>query len=89
MSTPLLDDIYNETQGQIAKTVKDSSKVTIISDGWSNIRCESVINIILATPEPVFYKFIEASKHKHTAAFIASVFNDVIDELGKVKCLMA
>ena len=88
IANPLLDDAYKQTEEKVQEKVTGSNKVVLISDGWSNLRNESIINIILATPEPVFYKYIDASQNSHTAVYISSIFNDVIKELGKIVCFL-
>jgi hypothetical protein len=42
--------------------------IAIISDGWSNVHGQGIINNIISTPQPVFYKSTnrrgETEEHK-------------------------
>ena len=59
--------------------------ITIVSDGWSNLRNESIINITLATLESIFYKAVEAGEKRHTAVCMSELFNSIIQEVGENK----
>lgn len=50
-------------------------------------RNEPVINIIVTTPEPVVFKSISTTTDRHTAEYIAREISNVIDEIGKNRCL--
>ena len=67
VSNPLLDKVSHDIESKL----NDSNSLTIISDGWSNIRNESIINFIVAVPEPFFYKSIEPGENRHTAEYMA------------------
>jgi hypothetical protein len=67
------------------KTViaEHSKELTLISDGWSNPRDESIINYLLvARTEAVFLKSIATGKDRHTGEYIADGLNEVISEIG-------
>src|SRR6218665_508589 len=75
ISGKLLDKVYDEMQSDVMNKISESESLSIISDGWSNIRNESVINIIVATPEPVFYKTVQPGENHSTRKYIAHTFN--------------
>ncbi|KAM7302142.1 uncharacterized protein ISCGN_017659 [Ixodes scapularis] len=58
--------------------------------GGPKFKGESVINFVVATPQPVFYTSIETSTNRHTASYISGKIFDVIDSLesGKVVALV-
>ena len=80
LSNPLLEKAYNKINTDIKEKMNASQNITIISDGWSNLRNESIINVVLATPEPVFYKAFESglfsdAYHHHVYNIISSLYN--------------
>lgn len=85
ISTSMLDNHYNNIKVAVQALIDQSDSICLISDGWSNIRGDSVINFILTTPKPIFYKSIVASNESHTGAFIGSKLCDVIAEIGPDK----
>ena len=85
VSNPLLDKMSHDIESELLSKLNDSNSLTIISDGWCNIRNESIINFIVAVSEPFFYKSIEPGENRHTAEYMAQVFDDVINELGPQK----
>ena len=42
---------------------------TITCDGWTNIEKDNVVNIIIATPTPIFYKAVETGDNSHTGEY--------------------
>lgn len=69
LGTPLLNDHYNNLKSRVLSIVNDVDFVCIISDGWSNIRGDSIINFMLTTPHPIFLKCINATGDSHTGKF--------------------
>lgn len=59
LSTTFLEEEYTKIKGKIDVDIKEAKVVHIALDGWTNIRNEPIINIIIYTPTPYFYKFIE------------------------------
>jgi Protein of unknown function (DUF 659) len=58
-------------------------ELTLISDGWSNPRGESIINYLLATRnETIFLKSVATGKDRHTGEYIADGLVEVISEIG-------
>jgi hypothetical protein len=88
MGTSLLDDEYGRVMGNVRQLMEQATCLTLLSDGWTNIRGAGVINFIIATPKPVFFKAITRQAEKETAAYIASKFVDVIEEVGKERFLL-
>lgn len=57
----------------------------ILSDGWTDVTGNSLINIILTTPKPVFYKCIDPGTEQHSGEFIFGIFDQCIQEVGPEK----
>ena len=65
--------------------VKQIIEKSIISDGWSNVRGQGIINYIISTPQPVFYKSTDTRDNRHTGLYIADELKAVINDLGPQK----
>jgi len=85
LSTTLLNNTYKNVTENITQHVEKSNLVCITSDGWTNSRCEPIINFMVTTPKPVFWKAIETEEKRHTGTFIAEQFDIVIKEIGANK----
>jgi len=85
LSNGLLDKTYKEITKDVTQCVKEKDLVCITSDGWTNLRSEPIINFIVTTFKPVFWKAIETKEERHTSAFIAQEFETVINEVGANK----
>ncbi|KAE9521289.1 hypothetical protein AGLY_018308 [Aphis glycines] len=54
-------------------------------DGWINIRNESIINFVVTTPKPIFYKSLPTGVDRHTGEHIAEQSISVIEDIGPRK----
>jgi hypothetical protein len=54
LSTHLLDAEFNRVQAKVKQIIVKSDCIAIISDGWSNVHGQGIINYIIFTPQPVF-----------------------------------
>ena len=82
LSTRLLEKEYKQVSTDIKKLVKNASYVCLTSDGWTNIHQESIINFMVTTPQPIFWKALETKESSHTGEYIACQFEIVIEEIG-------
>ncbi|KAJ8939735.1 hypothetical protein NQ314_011021 [Rhamnusium bicolor] len=73
----LLDNAYEETNKFVESKVAEAQNLSIMCDGWTNIRNEDII-VIITTPEPVFVKCVETSTDKHTTQYIKMLLEDVL-----------
>lgn len=85
LSTHLLDDEFNRVQTKVKQTIVKADCISVISDGWSNVRGQGIINYIVATPQPVFYKSTDTKDNRHTGPYIADELKTVINDLGSEK----
>jgi len=69
----------------ISEKINNSSCVTIIIDGSTNICQRPVTIIMLAEPEGIYYKCSESSGQHHDSKFIVDTINEVIKDVGKDK----
>jgi hypothetical protein len=60
------------------KIIKKAACIAIISDVWSNVCGQGIINYIISTPQPVLYKSTSTSDNRHTSLYIADELKAVI-----------
>ena len=78
LANNLLDAEYQVEQQDLNTTL---ANITLASDGWSNIRRESVLNFVLCLPKPVFYDAKYTGAESHTAEFIYQEFKSIIEDI--------
>ena len=78
----LLDDEYDRVAAEVAQKILAAFVVALISDGWSGVQKKHVINLLLATPEPVFMENVDTEEESVTGEYQAKLFSDVIDAHG-------
>ena len=62
---------YVRIQGKVNEIIENADCVAVISDRWSNIRGEGIINYIISTPQPVFFKSTD-TKDKRSSVKLGS-----------------
>ena len=82
LSTNLLEKEYKQVSANIKKQIKSANYICLTSDGWTNIHQESIINFMITTPKPIFWKALETKENSHTGEYIAEQFDIVIKEIG-------
>lgn len=87
LSTSLLNEEYTKVKNEINEKIQQAKILHIAVDGWSNLRNDSIINIIIFATKPYFYKFLETKNNRHTAEYLAEEISKVIKELGPNKFL--
>ncbi|XP_043471438.1 uncharacterized protein LOC122504404 [Leptopilina heterotoma] len=82
LSEPLLKTEFRIVQQDVFTKVAEASVVGIQCDGWSNRRNESIINVIVTTPEPVFYETYDTKDDSHTGEYMTDLILQVVDKIG-------
>jgi hypothetical protein len=82
LSTTLLEKEYKQVSTDIKKQIKNSNHICLISDGWTNIHQQPIINFMITTPQPIFWKALETKEISHTGNYIAEQFDIIIKEIG-------
>lgn len=87
LRTSLLDCTYNEMKAKTDAFLRDASYYTMISDGWTNIKGEHLVNFMIQVPGkgPFFYKAIDTSSVVMSAEAVAAMIIDVAQEIGTQK----
>jgi hypothetical protein len=70
LSTHLLDAEFKRVQVKVKQIIEKADCIAIISDGWSNVRGQGIINYIISTPQPVFYKSTDPRDNRQTGIYI-------------------
>ncbi|CAB5193535.1 unnamed protein product [Rhizophagus irregularis] len=82
LSTTLLEKEYKQVSADMKKQIKNSNYICLTSDGWTNIHQQPIINFMITTPQPIFWKALESKENSHTGEYIAEQFDIVIKEIG-------
>ena len=85
LSTQLLNAKFNRVQVKVKQIIEKADCIAIISDGWSNVCGQGIINYIISTPQPVFYKSTDTRDNRHIGLYIADELKAVINDLGPQK----
>lgn len=85
LASSLLTSEYEKTKAEIMEKINNATVLHLAIDGWSNLRNESIMNIIIYTPKPFFYKFIDTKTNRHTAEYVCEQVSEVLEEIGSDK----
>lgn len=88
LSTSFLDEEYLKIKREIDLRLKNAKVLHVALDGWTNIKNEPIINIIVFTPIPYFYKFIETKQNRHTASYLFEETCKVLENIGSDKVML-
>jgi len=87
LSTQLLDSEYGKIHQQLYGILANSKNLSLISDGWTNISGQHIVNYCVKSPvsRTFFYKSINTSGISQTSVEIANQIMNVIEQLGPEK----
>ena len=82
-----LDKCYEKYKDLGKKLLDNAPFYSIVTDGWSNLRSEHLVNYIIIVPnsKPFFYKALDTSGIRQTSERIAQEIINVAGELGPSK----
>jgi hypothetical protein len=85
--TSLLDKTSQNLENEMRIIVENAPVVSIVSDGWSNIRNDHLVNFVVIIPncKPILYKAIETTEISQTGEAIYQELHKVIQEIGAEK----
>ena len=81
----LLESDYQLAMSESARECVDATYVSIVTDGWSNIRYEGLTNILITTPVPFLYKVIDDSLQRKTGEHLAKGILEAVHHFGYEK----
>ena len=67
------------------EAIEEAKGVTIVIYGWSNVRKDDIINIILCTPKPFFYSSINTEDNQKTAVYMKTLIDPILLKYGSPK----
>lgn len=82
LSNSLLNDVYKDVSESTNTVLSNAKFIGVQCDCWSNIRNESIMNFILTTPAPIFYKTFATKEEKHTGQYMSEKLSEVFEEVG-------
>lgn len=85
LSTTTLDQHYSEMESRVEASLMEAKILHLSVDGWSNLRNEGILNVIIYTPKPVLYCTIETKDNRHTSLYLYNELSKIIDKLGPMK----
>jgi hypothetical protein len=87
LSGTLLEASFARQVGHTAAAFTREPLVALVTDGWSNIRNDHLVNYVAVFPysdnPPIFLKSIVTGETKQTSESIADAIEAVIDEVGR------
>ena len=86
LATRLLDNAFEKQKTVIGKCIAESNVVALISDGWTNLRKEHLVNFVVTISnlknKPVFIKSASTGEIQLTGHSIANIIKEVIAHIG-------
>ncbi|KAK3931309.1 hypothetical protein KUF71_025569 [Frankliniella fusca] len=76
---------YQECVSSNKAQIEKAPALGIMTDSFTNIRQESVIDIVVTTPRPVLYKQIFRKTERETGEFVGNEIKKVVMEIGPEK----
>lgn len=62
--------------------------VSLLSDGWKDITSDKVINVIVCTPDPIFFDAIYPGVNRESSDYIGKILINAVKNVGPHKVLI-
>ena len=91
IGTTLLDKVYNDRFKKLGTFINNANNLSLVTDGWSNIRSDHIVNFVLIQQKPAspsvsfFYKSIVTNGTRQTSQQIFKDIETIIEEVGSDK----
>ena len=87
LANSMLDDAYDRTKKDMDVLLnKAGRQITLVSDGWTNVRTESVINYVAVTRKnAIFLKSEVPGSKRPTGDMIVDGLKKAVEEVGRDK----
>ncbi|KAE9308801.1 hypothetical protein PR003_g20658 [Phytophthora rubi] len=81
----LLTQEYDREKADLIARLRDEPTLGLISDGWTSVNKEKVINYVVVSPlmRPLLWCTRICGEDEQTAEYVASEIGDVIDEINE------
>ncbi|KAG5672489.1 hypothetical protein PVAND_002615 [Polypedilum vanderplanki] len=83
----LLDKHFNKCSAAVDEIIESHENLTLISDGWTNVRGDHIVNFCVKAPgqKAFFYESIDTSGIIQNSTAVAAAIFDVIEKIGSHK----
>lgn len=82
LSNSLLNQIYNDVEISVKSHIENAEFIGIQCDVLTNSRNESIMNFIITTPKPVFYKTLTTDDNRPTDEYICNKLSEIFGTVG-------
>ncbi|CAB5205882.1 unnamed protein product [Rhizophagus irregularis] len=82
LSNTLLDQKFEHLELVVNSALSESPTYCLISDGWPNIQRTSIVNYMILTPKPLFFKATAFKEERHIAENIALGLETTMKDAG-------
>ncbi|CAB5384784.1 unnamed protein product [Rhizophagus irregularis] len=82
LSGNLLNKEYKDLKKLVRNVFNETPYFCITSDGWSNINKAPIVNYMITTPKPIFYKSVYTKEEHHTGENIAKGIEECMISIG-------
>lgn len=86
ISGRILDATAESHAAQTLATVQAHSHMCLVTDGWSNVAGDHLVNMVIVFPNgkqrPLLWKTISTEETAQTAENVAAAIQDVLNEIG-------
>lgn len=79
----LLEAEHGRVMTQVEDKINCPLSVTLLTDGWTNVLGDSILNFVVATPMPIFYNAVETERQRHTGEYITGEISQATGKVGK------
>ncbi|XP_052129965.1 uncharacterized protein LOC113214128 [Frankliniella occidentalis] len=85
---PLLEQEYTSVMKRVNEEILKARSLTVQLDGWNNNRHEGIVNFVVSTPQPFFYKAIEPGTQRENAVYLSDNILVVLNAVNANKVLL-
>ncbi|KAK9242259.1 hypothetical protein V1506DRAFT_548110 [Lipomyces tetrasporus] len=81
-ATTMLNDSYDRMKGQMILKTQAESHMMLVTDSWTNIRGEAIVNYVLVTPngDAAFHSADPTGAESHTGSYLSKRIIEVIED---------
>ncbi|RWS19455.1 uncharacterized protein B4U80_14426 [Leptotrombidium deliense] len=83
ISETLLREKVSKITANITSEMKLAENIALFIDGWTNVRRESIVNIMGCCLKPYYIKSIPTNEEPHTAEYMAKLIENEIQKYEK------
>lgn len=85
ISNPCLNAEYSKLMEDVNTRLQNANALGLVADSWTDVNGKAVINFIITTPKPIFFKCIYPETERETGEFIGKELIKVLEKVGSSK----